>query len=121
MTYWLVHASYSWPEWQAVKLSFFAPYHLSNSNTRPQWMLIKHNLLIIKMQGQGMSRETCRVVIYTKFLIHFSHCCLLRINPCMVQKIQVNENYLSNNMSCEVMLQFTFYVSQFFIFLCIKS
>ena len=68
-----------------------------------------------------MSRETCCVVIYTKFLIHFSHCCLLRINPCMVQKIQINENYLSNNVSCEVMLQFISYVSQFFIFHCIKS
>ena len=81
-------------------------------------MLIKHtcNLLIIKMQGQGMSRETCCVVIYTKFLIHFSHCCLLRINPCMVQKIQINKNYLSNNMYCEVMLQFIFYVSQYFYF-----
>ena len=28
MTCWLVHASYSLPEWQAVKLTFFAPYHL---------------------------------------------------------------------------------------------
>ena len=84
-------------------------------------MLIKHNLLIIKMQSQGMSRETCCVVIYTKFLIHFSHCRLLRINPCIVQKIQINKNYSSNNMYCEVMLQFIFYVSQFLIFLCIKS
>ena len=27
MTCWLVHAIYSLPEWQAVKLTFFAPWH----------------------------------------------------------------------------------------------
>ena len=32
MTFGLVHASYSLPEWQAVKLTFFAPcYRLINS------------------------------------------------------------------------------------------
>ena len=28
MTCWLVHTSYSLPEWQAVKLTFFAPWGL---------------------------------------------------------------------------------------------
>ena len=28
MTFGLVHASYSLPKWQAVKLTFFAPWYL---------------------------------------------------------------------------------------------
>ena len=32
MTFGLVHASYSLPEWQAVKMTFFAPW---NSRIRP--------------------------------------------------------------------------------------
>ena len=45
MVFWLVHASFSLPEWQAVKMTFFVPWQTwSPTPTRRQKMCIKENL-----------------------------------------------------------------------------
>ena len=41
MTCGLVHASYSLPEWQAVKLTFFAPCFMGSAHTLK---LLKQNI-----------------------------------------------------------------------------
>ena len=50
MTCGLVHASYSLPEWQAVKLTFFAPYILSASDWNASYSVY---LLLLSLSSSG--------------------------------------------------------------------
>ena len=58
----LVHASYSLPEWQAVKLTFFAPWsHLCSRDTSAFWKNVQVIFVLVtsiegthtSMQGKG--------------------------------------------------------------------
>ena len=62
MTFGLVHASYSLPEWQAVKLTFFAPWsHLCSRDTSTSWKNVQVLFVLVtsiegthtSMQGKG--------------------------------------------------------------------
>ena len=57
MTCGLVHASYSLPEWQAVKLTFFAPYILSASVWNASYSV--YLLLLSLSSSGGLGTSNC--------------------------------------------------------------
>ena len=52
MTCGLVHASYSLPEWQAVKLTFFAPCHYNKVPASESWLFchLVHTVLYLTIK-----------------------------------------------------------------------